>query len=156
MAANIIVHQQVYTGCFRCCYEFWCCPCFACSTTGDLSVQVAVHHKYGIRGSLFEDILVSCFCACCSWCQMAREITKQPPTMTNSNVTYTTNQQSYIMTGLQSPNQQSYVIISSVGPMIECSLAQGCEGERKGTGATNRPCCLCLAGSHLSTGILCL
>uniref|UniRef100_A0A8K9WZ71 Uncharacterized protein n=1 Tax=Oncorhynchus mykiss TaxID=8022 RepID=A0A8K9WZ71_ONCMY len=63
------------------CYEFWCCPCFACSTTGDLSVQVAVHHKYGIRGSLFEDILVSCFCACCSWCQMAREITKhnEPP-----------------------------------------------------------------------------
>ena len=30
--------------------------------------------------------------------------------------------------------------------MIECSLAQGCEGERKGTGAMNRPCCLCLAG----------
>ena len=38
----------------------------------------------------------------------------------------------------------------------ECSLAQWCEGERKGSGATNRPCCLCLAGSPLSTGILCL
>jgi hypothetical protein len=34
--------------------------------------------------------------------------------------------------------------------MIEWSLAQGCEGERQGTGATNRPCCLCLAGSPLS------
>ena len=31
-----------------------------------------------------------------------------------------------------------------------------CEGEQKGTGATNRPCSLCLAGSPLSTGILCL
>ena len=39
--------------------------------------------------------------------------------------------------------------------MIECSLAQ-CEGELKGTGATNLPCCLCLAGSPLSTVILCL
>ena len=35
--------------------------------------------------------------------------------------------------------------------MIECSLAQECEGERKGSGATNRPCCLCLA-SHPITG----
>jgi hypothetical protein len=35
--------------------------------------------------------------------------------------------------------------------MIECCLAQGCEGERKGTGATNRPCCFCLVGSLLST-----
>ena len=31
--------------------------------------------------------------------------------------------------------------------MIECSLAQECEGEWKGTGATNPPCFLCLAGS---------
>ena len=31
--------------------------------------------------------------------------------------------------------------------MIECSLAQECEGEQKGTGATIPPCCLCLAGS---------
>ena len=47
-------------------------------------------------------------------------------------------------------------IIASVGPMIECSLTQGCEGERKGTWATNHLCCLCLAGSPLSIGILCL
>ena len=45
-------------------------------------------------------------------------------------------------------------LISSVGHMIECSLAQECEGERKGSGATNRPCWLCLSGSPLSTGIL--
>ena len=36
-------------------------------------------------------------------------------------------------------------LISSEGPMIDCSLAQECEGERKGTGAMNRPCCLCLS-----------
>ena len=39
--------------------------------------------------------------------------------------------------------------------MNECSLAQECEGERKGTGATNHPCCLCLA-VPLSPVILCL
>uniref|UniRef100_A0A4W5N3Y6 Plac8 onzin related protein 6 n=1 Tax=Hucho hucho TaxID=62062 RepID=A0A4W5N3Y6_9TELE len=47
---NIIVHQQVAapaikgwnTGLFdccqdmnSCCYGFWCCPCLACSTTGE-------------------------------------------------------------------------------------------------------------------------
>jgi hypothetical protein len=47
-------------------------------------------------------------------------------------------------------------LIFSVGAMIECSLAQWCEDEWKGTRATNRPCCLCLSGSPLSTGILCL
>ena len=31
-----------------------------------------------------------------------------------------------------------------------------CEGEWQGTGMTNHPGCLCLAGSPLSTGILCL
>ncbi|KAK6305426.1 hypothetical protein J4Q44_G00242060 [Coregonus suidteri] len=120
MAANMTVHQQVAapsikgwkSGLFDsfqdmsvCCNEFWCCPCYASSTTGEfgestylplmdiigpafmvaigvpiivppasLSMRVAIRHKYGIQGSLFEDILTSCFCACCSWCQMAREI----------------------------------------------------------------------------------
>jgi hypothetical protein len=45
-------------------------------------------------------------------------------------------------------------LIFSVGPMIECSLAPECEW--KGTGAPNCPCCLCMAGSPLSTWILCL
>ena len=48
-------------------------------------------------------------------------------------------------------------LISPVGAMIEGSLAQGWEGERQDTGATNCPCCLCLAVlPGLSTGILCL
>ncbi|XP_076875531.1 placenta-specific gene 8 protein-like [Brachyhypopomus gauderio] len=88
-----------------CCYAFWCCPCFACSTTADfgeglclplidilgpgmlaacgvavcvppvtLSMRTAVRNKYGIKGSLFEDIMISCCCIWCSWCQMHREI----------------------------------------------------------------------------------
>ncbi|XP_021446813.2 uncharacterized protein LOC110509919 isoform X1 [Oncorhynchus mykiss] len=178
MAANIIVHQQVAapamkgwnTGLFdccqdmnSCCYGFWCCPCLACSTTGEfgestclplvdiigpacmvafgvpiivppasLSMRVAVRHKYGIQQSLCEDIMASCFCVWCSWCQMAREIKDhkksctftttqpvaiqvQPPTMTNSNVSYTTNQQSYTMTSPQSPNPQGYIITNPQG-----------------------------------------
>uniref|UniRef100_A0A8C7LHR3 DNA-directed RNA polymerase II subunit 1-like n=1 Tax=Oncorhynchus kisutch TaxID=8019 RepID=A0A8C7LHR3_ONCKI len=178
MAANIIVHQQLAapamkgwnTGLFdccqdmnSCCYGFWCCPCLACSTTGEfgestclplvdiigpacmvafgvpiivppasLSMRVAVRHKYGIQQSLCEDIMASCFCVWCSWCQMAREIKDhkksctftttqpvaiqvQPPTMTNSNVSYTTNQQSYTMTSPQSPNQQGYIMTNPQG-----------------------------------------
>ncbi|XP_078141612.1 cornifelin homolog A-like [Centroberyx gerrardi] len=88
-----------------CCYGFWCCPCFACTTTGKfgesrclplldicspaitaacgiplcvppaaLSLRVAIRHKYGIKGSLCKDIMTSCFCEWCSWCQMAREL----------------------------------------------------------------------------------
>ncbi|XP_071220313.1 uncharacterized protein ponzr10 isoform X1 [Salvelinus alpinus] len=190
MAANMTVHQQVAapamkgwkTGLFDsfqdmsiCCNEFWCCPCLACSTTGEfgestylplmdiigpafmaaigvpvivppasLSMRVAVRHKYGIQRSLCEDIMVSCCCVWCSWCQMAREIKDhkkgctftttqpvaiqvQPPTMTNSNVSYTTNQQSYTMTSPQSPNQQGYIITGPQSPsMVEmhpCMMA---------------------------------
>uniref|UniRef100_A0A8C8CNW4 Uncharacterized protein n=1 Tax=Oncorhynchus tshawytscha TaxID=74940 RepID=A0A8C8CNW4_ONCTS len=155
------------------CNEFWCCLCYASSTTGEfgestylplmdiigpafmaaigvpvivppasLSMRVAVRHKYGIQGSLFEDILVSCFCACCSWCQMAREIKEhkkgctftttqpvsiqvQPPTMTTSNVSYTTNQQSYTMTSPQSPNQQGYVITGPQSPNQQSYVMTG-------------------------------
>uniref|UniRef100_A0A8C7V2V6 Uncharacterized protein n=2 Tax=Oncorhynchus mykiss TaxID=8022 RepID=A0A8C7V2V6_ONCMY len=188
MAANMTVHQQAAapsmkgwkTGLFDsfqdmsiCCNEFWCCPCYASSTTGEfgestylplmdiigpafmaaigvpvivppasLSMRVAVRHKYGIQGSLFEDILVSCFCACCSWCQMAREIKEhkksctftttqpvsiqvQPPNMTTSNVSYTTNQQSYTMTSPQSPNQQGYVITGPQSPNQQSYVMTG-------------------------------
>uniref|UniRef100_A0A8C7J0I0 Cornifelin n=1 Tax=Oncorhynchus kisutch TaxID=8019 RepID=A0A8C7J0I0_ONCKI len=194
MAANMTVHQQVAapsmkgwkTGLFDsfqdmsiCCNEFWCCPCYASSTTGEfgestylplmdiigpafmaaigvpvivppasLSMRVAVRHKYGIQGSLFEDILVSCFCACCSWCQMAREIKEhkkgctftttqpvsiqvQPPTMTTSNVSYTTNQQSYTMTSPQSPNQQGYIITGPQSPHQQGYVITGPHGHMK-------------------------
>uniref|UniRef100_A0A3B4EIF2 Plac8 onzin related protein 10 n=1 Tax=Pygocentrus nattereri TaxID=42514 RepID=A0A3B4EIF2_PYGNA len=74
-----------------CCYAFWCCPCFACSTTSKfglmsafgmpvcvppvtLSMRVAMRYKYQISGGICEDIAISCFCIWCSWCQMNREI----------------------------------------------------------------------------------
>uniref|UniRef100_A0A671QD21 Cornifelin homolog n=1 Tax=Sinocyclocheilus anshuiensis TaxID=1608454 RepID=A0A671QD21_9TELE len=76
------------------CYAFWCFPCFTCTTTGEfgestclplldilvcvrpvgLAMRVAVRYKYQIGGSLCEDIMVSCCCIWCSWCQMSREI----------------------------------------------------------------------------------
>uniref|UniRef100_A0A673LGU2 Cornifelin homolog B-like n=1 Tax=Sinocyclocheilus rhinocerous TaxID=307959 RepID=A0A673LGU2_9TELE len=76
------------------CYAYWCFPCFTCSTTGDfgestclplldifvcvppvgLAMRVAVRYKYHIGGSLCEDIMVTCCCIWCSWCQMSREI----------------------------------------------------------------------------------
>ncbi|XP_051540834.1 cornifelin-like [Myxocyprinus asiaticus] len=96
-----------------CCYAYWCCPCFACSTTGEfgestclplidllgpglmaafgmvvcvppvtLGMRVAVRHRYDIGGSLFEDILVSCCCVWCSWCQMNREIKERKKPIT--------------------------------------------------------------------------
>ena len=53
------------------------------------------------------------------------------------------------------PKKQIHLTINLDGCTV-VSNKTGCEGERKGTGAMNRPCCLCLAGSPLSTGILCL
>ncbi|XP_065146846.1 cornifelin homolog [Paramisgurnus dabryanus] len=114
-----------------CCYAFWCCPCFACSTTGELGespclplldlfgpgflaalgfpvcvppvtlgMRVAVRHKYEIVGSICEDIMVSCCCIWCSWCQMSREIkehkkpitimTTQPMVQVVPNISTTT------------------------------------------------------------------
>ncbi|KAA0703899.1 hypothetical protein E1301_Tti000457 [Triplophysa tibetana] len=99
-----------------CCYGFWCCPCFACSTTGEfgestclplidlcgpglmaafgmaicvppvtLGMRVAVRHRYEIAGSLCEDIMVSCCCTMCSWCQMNREIKQRKKFVTMVN-----------------------------------------------------------------------
>ena len=47
-------------------------------------------------------------------------------------------------------------LISSVGPMIECCLAQSVKVNGKALEWRTAFCCLCLAGSPLSTGILCL
>ncbi|KAM9455818.1 cornifelin homolog B-like [Clarias gariepinus] len=62
-----------------------------------LSMRVAIRYKYSIPGSLCEDILISCFCCGCSWCQMNREIkhrkrtaavimTTQPVTLINTTL----------------------------------------------------------------------
>ncbi|KAI4829226.1 hypothetical protein KUCAC02_023283 [Chaenocephalus aceratus] len=53
-----------------CCYGFWCGPCLACTVSG----RAAMRNRYHIKGSLCNDVAVSCFCQRCSWCQMHREL----------------------------------------------------------------------------------
>uniref|UniRef100_A0A3P8SNV9 Plac8 onzin related protein 6 n=1 Tax=Amphiprion percula TaxID=161767 RepID=A0A3P8SNV9_AMPPE len=47
-----------------------------------LSVRAAMRNKYGIKGSLCKDIAIACFCGCCSWCQMHRELKERNKTPT--------------------------------------------------------------------------
>ncbi|KAL0994155.1 hypothetical protein UPYG_G00118470 [Umbra pygmaea] len=78
-----------------------------------LGMRVAMRYKYNIKGSICHDILASCFCVCCSWCQMAREVkerntcngtTLQPmvvqmqPAAIPTNIPYMTNPQGNIIT----------------------------------------------------------
>ncbi|XP_035998504.1 cornifelin homolog A [Fundulus heteroclitus] len=78
-----------------CCFAYWCFPCFACMTSRDfgehlclpmldwfggcvppitLSLRVLMRHRYGIKGSIPMDCVLSSFCFICAWCQMSREI----------------------------------------------------------------------------------
>uniref|UniRef100_A0A8C6L3U3 Cornifelin n=1 Tax=Nothobranchius furzeri TaxID=105023 RepID=A0A8C6L3U3_NOTFU len=90
-----------------CCYGFWCFPCLACTVTGRfgefsclpacdifcggpvppvaLAMRVAMRNKYGIKGSIGKDLMTSCCCAVCSWCQMHRELKhrKEAPVVIN-------------------------------------------------------------------------
>ncbi|KAK1896884.1 Cornifelin like B [Dissostichus eleginoides] len=47
--------------------------CFEDMNTS-LSTRAAMRNRYHIRGSLCDDVAVSCFCQWCSWCQMHREL----------------------------------------------------------------------------------
>ncbi|XP_005803972.2 cornifelin homolog [Xiphophorus maculatus] len=104
-----------------CCYGFWCGPCLACTVSGRfgenrclplcdmcvdkmispaaLSLRVAMRHKYGIKGSLCEDIAVSCCCPTCVWCQMYRELKyrKKSPVVINMQVQPYVNMQPHPM-----------------------------------------------------------
>ncbi|XP_061680584.1 cornifelin-like [Syngnathoides biaculeatus] len=51
-----------------------------------LSLRASMRSRYGIKGSLCKDILASCFCMWCSWCQMHRELKHQRKTPTIINV----------------------------------------------------------------------
>uniref|UniRef100_A0A8C6U8F7 Cornifelin n=1 Tax=Neogobius melanostomus TaxID=47308 RepID=A0A8C6U8F7_9GOBI len=42
-------------------------------------MRVALRHKYKIKGSLLNDLCVSCCCTWCSWCQMHRELKLRNP-----------------------------------------------------------------------------
>ncbi|XP_053287107.1 placenta-specific gene 8 protein-like [Pleuronectes platessa] len=39
-----------------------------------VSLRSSIRSRYGIKGSICDDIAISCFCLTCSWCQMHREI----------------------------------------------------------------------------------
>ncbi|XP_024133886.1 protein PLANT CADMIUM RESISTANCE 11 isoform X2 [Oryzias melastigma] len=90
-----------------CCYGFWCGPCLACTVSGRfgeayclpvcdvmtsasqfvgvpvcvppvaVSMRAAMRNRYGIKGSIAGDIVASCCCTWCSWCQMHRELKHQ-------------------------------------------------------------------------------
>ncbi|XP_035863198.1 cornifelin-like [Sander lucioperca] len=51
-----------------------------------LSLRAAMRNRYGIKGSLCKDILASCFCGWCNWCQMHRELRHREKTPTVVNV----------------------------------------------------------------------
>uniref|UniRef100_A0A3B3BMD5 Uncharacterized protein n=1 Tax=Oryzias melastigma TaxID=30732 RepID=A0A3B3BMD5_ORYME len=87
-----------------CCYGFWCGPCLACTVSGRFgecyclplcdvlctgaqlfgppvcvppvaaSMRAAMRNRYGIEGSIADDILAACCCTWCAWCQMHREL----------------------------------------------------------------------------------
>ncbi|XP_056133759.1 placenta-specific gene 8 protein-like [Lampris incognitus] len=56
-----------------------------CAPPALLSLRVAVRHRYGLQGTICNDILTSCFCELCAWCQIAREIKirKKTPAISN-------------------------------------------------------------------------
>ncbi|XDV54111.1 hypothetical protein PO909_022473 [Leuciscus waleckii] len=39
-----------------------------------LGMRVAIRYKYDIGGNICDDIMVSCCCMWCSWCQISREM----------------------------------------------------------------------------------
>ncbi|XP_059196352.1 cornifelin-like [Centropristis striata] len=45
-----------------------------CVPPAALALRVGIRHRYNIKGSLCKDIMSSCFCEWCSWCQMHREL----------------------------------------------------------------------------------
>nr|XP_040031122.1 cornifelin homolog [Gasterosteus aculeatus aculeatus] len=45
-----------------------------CVPPAALSLRAAMRNRYNIKGSICNDLAVSCFCGWCSWCQMHREL----------------------------------------------------------------------------------
>ncbi|XP_061883541.1 cornifelin homolog B-like [Entelurus aequoreus] len=57
-----------------------------CVPPAGLSMRTSIRKTYNIKGSLCKDILVSCFCVWCSWCQLHRELKHQNKTTAVVNV----------------------------------------------------------------------
>uniref|UniRef100_A0A3P9NYC3 Plac8 onzin related protein 3 n=1 Tax=Poecilia reticulata TaxID=8081 RepID=A0A3P9NYC3_POERE len=52
-----------------------------------LSLRASIRNKHGLKGSLCEDILASCCCVWCSWCQMHRELKDLHAPVNNYSIT---------------------------------------------------------------------
>ncbi|MEQ2226821.1 hypothetical protein ILYODFUR_031250 [Ilyodon furcidens] len=59
---------------------FVACGIPLCAPPAALSLRASIRNRYGIKGSLCKDILSSCFCVWCTWCQMHRQLKKQTAT----------------------------------------------------------------------------
>ncbi|XP_041840608.1 cornifelin homolog B-like [Melanotaenia boesemani] len=92
----------------KCCFAFWCFPCFACITAREAgeclclplldtfgcippittALRVSIRQRYGIEGTICNDCVYSFFCGPCTWCQISREIKtrKNPLIFTNQTV----------------------------------------------------------------------
>ncbi|MBN3305180.1 PLAC8 protein, partial [Amia calva] len=73
-----------------CCYGLFCLPCLECQTASEMgeccclpclcpgiapvAMRTGIRERYGIPGSILVDAIALCFCHCCVFCQMAREI----------------------------------------------------------------------------------
>ncbi|XP_007550950.1 uncharacterized protein LOC106934622 [Poecilia latipinna] len=66
-----------------------------------LSLRASIRHKHHIKGSLCEDMAISCFCVWCSWCQMHRELKNGGPT-----------------TVVQQPTQHTTVVNVQANPVM--------------------------------------
>uniref|UniRef100_A0A3B3BKY4 Plac8 onzin related protein 6 n=1 Tax=Oryzias melastigma TaxID=30732 RepID=A0A3B3BKY4_ORYME len=51
-----------------------------------VSMRAAMRNRYGIKGSIAEDVAASCFCWWCAWCQMYRELKHRMKTPVVINV----------------------------------------------------------------------
>ncbi|XP_026129284.1 cornifelin homolog B [Carassius auratus] len=77
--------------CCLACWCFWCFTCMKAKKYGEclclplldfgglippitMSIRVSMRQRYGIRGDMCNDCLVSTFCTACVWCQMSREM----------------------------------------------------------------------------------
>ena len=124
------------------------CPCSSSGLCCDRAVTVATHnsnlHPYCPHCHICASHLFFCSLGCFSKVILTQVLFSPSVTLARAHT----------HTHILSPPLLH--LSCHMGHMIECSLAQECEGEWKGSGATNRPCCLCLTGSPLSTGILCL
>ncbi|XP_028260203.1 cornifelin homolog B-like [Parambassis ranga] len=58
-----------------------------------IGLRTAMRNKYNIKGSVCKDILASCFCMTCTWCQMHRELRHQKKEPTVINIQTTVNMQ---------------------------------------------------------------